>query len=855
MEDLERLTKALADRYRIEREIGSGGMATVFLAQDLKHERQVAVKVLNPDLAQTLGVERFLREIKTAANLTHPHILPLFDSGEADGFLFYVMPHVKGESLRARLTKEKQLPVEDAVQITREIADALAYAHEEGVIHRDVKPANIMLEAGHAVLADFGVAHAVAEAKDERITRTGTSLGTPSYMSPEQATVEQDLDGRSDQYALGCVLYEMLAGHPPFTGAQVEAVVRQHLTEEPPSVTQARPSVTEEVVRVINRALAKNPADRFKTTGEMAAALALTTTPAPSFARGLPKPAVIGVGALFALGLFGLAYAVFSWSERSDLIENRVLVVVFENETGDPSLDSTGRILVDQINQGLMRTGLFVVVPTPSSLSLAESLQGGSAEPWRWMADETRAGLVVTGEYYLQGDQVRLQGHLTDAREGSLISSPPAVVGPLDSIMVLGDELVERVTVALASRFDSRFAGTEGLVHAPPKKEAYTLYLEGVDEMYTGSGLAAHQRFVSAAELDPSFLKAVLMAGLMGVALTPPPPGSDTLLQKAEESRQHLSEGDKALLDYGWALANADPEAGLRSIRRAMEADPEVPGLREYWAGWLEWWLNRPGEALEFYEMVEVDQPGIGQFHAYWANVFRAHYHLGNLERALDALRRGEKITGLPTRLLLFRSRALAGLGEIEPLEDGLPDLLANFPSSSTEIVLPGVVGELRAHGHGAAVPGIVDQALAWLDTRPATEKQSTRHRRLMAGTLLSADRFGEAEALFRDLVTENPNSVSLSGHLGISAAKGGNREEAERVTQLFSEMEPLAYGMRTIWLVRIAASQGDREGAVGFLQQAIDEGYAHWVDLQSMIGLESLWDYPPFQELIRPKG
>lgn len=177
----ERLRTALADRYAIEREIGVGGMATVYLAKDLKHNRKVAVKVLDPDLVETLGAERFLREIETAANLTHPHILPLHDSGEADGFLFYVMPYVKGESLRAWLTKEKQLPVEDAIQITREIADALAYAHEEGVIHRDVKPANIMLEAGHAVLADFGVAQAVAEAKDQRLTRTGTSLGTPAY--------------------------------------------------------------------------------------------------------------------------------------------------------------------------------------------------------------------------------------------------------------------------------------------------------------------------------------------------------------------------------------------------------------------------------------------------------------------------------------------------------------------------------------------------------------------------------------------------------------------------------------------------------------------------------------------------
>jgi serine/threonine-protein kinase len=269
MDQQDRLTKALAHRYTIEREIGSGGMATVYLAQDLKHKRQVAVKVLKPELAESLGPDRFLREIETVANLAHPHILPLHDSGEVDGFLFFVMPFVRGDSLRIRLTKEKQLPIEEATRLTREIASALAYAHEEGVIHRDVKPGNIMLEAGHAVLADFGVAHAVTELSDDRITRTGTSVGTPAYMSPEQVTGERSLDQRSDQYALGCVLYEMLAGQPPFTGPTGDVVVRQHLTAEPPNITAIRPGVPTQVVTTLERALSKTPADRFDTTGQM----------------------------------------------------------------------------------------------------------------------------------------------------------------------------------------------------------------------------------------------------------------------------------------------------------------------------------------------------------------------------------------------------------------------------------------------------------------------------------------------------------------------------------------------------------------------------------------------------------
>ncbi len=221
---LSRLSSALSDKYRIERELGAGGMATVYLAQDLKHDRKVALKVLRPELAAVIGAERFLSEIKTTANLQHPHILPLFDSGEADSFLFYVMPYVEGETVRDRISREKQLPVADAVRITTEVAAALDYAHRHGVIHRDIKPENILLHDGSALVADFGIALAASKAGGTRMTETGMSLGTPHYMSPEQAMGEREITARSDVYALGCVLYEMLMGEPPFTGPTAQAM-------------------------------------------------------------------------------------------------------------------------------------------------------------------------------------------------------------------------------------------------------------------------------------------------------------------------------------------------------------------------------------------------------------------------------------------------------------------------------------------------------------------------------------------------------------------------------------------------------------------------------------------------------
>jgi len=284
-------------------------MAVVYLAEDLKHRRQVALKILRPELAAALGPERFLREIEIAAGLHHPHILPLYDSGDADGTLYYVMPFVEGESLRARLEREKQLPIADALRVAREVADALSYAHSRGVVHRDIKPENILLQAGHAVIADFGIARAVSAAGEERLTGTGMSLGTPAYMSPEQAAGEREIDGRSDLYSLGCVLYEMLAGQPPFTGPTVESVIHQHLVVEPRSIGQLRPAVSAEVAAALARALAKTPADRFNPVGQFAQALMTLEAKPAAETRGrigalvgtMPRWSVAGAVGLAAL--------------------------------------------------------------------------------------------------------------------------------------------------------------------------------------------------------------------------------------------------------------------------------------------------------------------------------------------------------------------------------------------------------------------------------------------------------------------------------------------------------------------------------------------------------------------------
>ncbi len=350
---LTRLTVSLADRYRIDRDLGSGGMAIVYLAHDVRHDRDVAIKVLHPDLGVALGGERFLSEIKTTAKLQHPHILPLLDSGDAEGLLYYVMPYVTGETLRARLERERQLPIEDALRIAREVADALSTAHALGIIHRDIKPENILLQGGHALVADFGIALAVQQAGGARMTQTGLSLGTPQYMSPEQAMGERTIDARADIYALGTVTYEMLTGDPPFSGSSVQAIVSRVITEEPRPLVSQRKSVPESVESAVLRALEKLPADRFASAAEYATALDHSAPPvrrATRAARSTPhrQRAVAAAGVAVLAGALAAGWFVgrrspasaasTAWSTSILLPDSLQLDPLFSVSEGMPTI-------------------------------------------------------------------------------------------------------------------------------------------------------------------------------------------------------------------------------------------------------------------------------------------------------------------------------------------------------------------------------------------------------------------------------------------------------------------------------------------------------------------------------------
>ncbi len=458
---LDSLRGALADRYAVERELGRGGMATVFLAEDRKHGRPVAIKVLHAELAAALGAERFLREIEIAARLQHPHILPLYDSGSAAGFLYYVMPYVEGESLRDRLTREKQLSLEDTLRVATEVAGALAYAHSRGVVHRDIKPENIMLSGGSAVVADFGIARAVTAAGGgQHLTQTGTIIGTPAYMSPEQASGSDEVDGRSDEYSLACVVYEMLVGTPPFTGPTAQAIIARHSLDivSPPSIV--RDSIPDAVEGAILRALSKVPADRYPSTTLFAEALNTPSAatgayrratldrgskgPPSTFRRLLPVAVVVAALA----GYLAIRSARAGRGAAGSGLDPRHLAVLYFD---DLSRDHSMGYLADGITEALIANLSLVQPLTVISLNGVAPYRGGSV-PADSIARALAVGTLVTGSVEQVGDLLHVTVRLVDGASGADFRRASFDQRAGEVLAVIRDSLSGRVAEFLRQR-------------------------------------------------------------------------------------------------------------------------------------------------------------------------------------------------------------------------------------------------------------------------------------------------------------------------------------------------------------------------------------------------------------------
>jgi serine/threonine protein kinase/Tfp pilus assembly protein PilF len=548
---IDRLQGALAGRYRLEREVGRGGMATVHLAQDLKHRRPVAVKVLHPELAVNVGADRFLREIDIAAGLNHPHILTLIDSGSADGLLYYVMPFVEGESLRGRLARDGRLPITQAVELTRKVATALAYAHSRGVVHRDIKPENIMLHEGEPMVTDFGIARAVS-GEGESLTQTGMSLGTPAYMSPEQASGEHEIDGRSDIYSLGCVLFEMLAGEPPFTGPTAQAVIVKRFTEAVRPIRGLRHDTPEEVERALLRALARSPGERFTAASQFSQALS---------AVDLRTPPDGGATVVTA----------------SHRVVHSIAVLPFADMSPAKDQDYFCEGIAEEIINALTKLDALQVASRSSAFAFK-----GKNQDIRQVGEQLNVATVMEGSVRKAGNRLRITAQLIKVADGYHLWSE-RYDRDLEDVFAVQDEIAENIVRAL------RVVLTEEQRRAIERPhtgnvEAYEFYLRGRQFFYQfrEKGLQfARRMFSRAIEIDPSYARAY--AGIADC--------SSQLYKYWDASTANLEQADAAsrkALDLAPDLAEAHAARGFaltlggsheeanREFETAIRLDPKL---------------------------------------------------------------------------------------------------------------------------------------------------------------------------------------------------------------------------------------------------------------------------------------
>ena len=744
-EYVETLRATLAPSFRIEREIGRGGMATVYLAADLKHPRQVAIKVLKPELGVALGAERFLREIAIASRLNHPHIVQLYDSGAAGDVLYYVMPYIEGESLRQRLAREKQLPIDEAIRLTLDVADALDAAHAQGVIHRDIKPANILLEAGHALVADFGLARVIVQAAGESITSSGLIMGTPEYMSPEQAAGEE-LDARTDVYSLACVLYEMLAGEAPYTGPTAQTVAAKQMSQPVPSARVIRPTVSPALDAVIQRGLAKVPADRFRSAREFAEALAHPRAPVlPPRRKAIVAAALLlvaGCAAVFVL--FGpLWHRGDAGGLGTGLGPPIVRVGVLPVSVQSAGAWSSRAQFIQHLFVSELTRYRGLAVEDPASLNSRLQRIASSAGV-DLIRDVRRWGL----QYVLRlaatpiprGFEVTYA--LTDAKEGNVVESGTFADTDESSVPTQVREASGRLDVALETATGGLARGLDvaPFLTRAHNRAAVKAFLEGIAYTYRFlPGGSAH--FRRAVQLDPSFVgpRVFLVSGLAA--------SGDTVAARAqanvlENLKPQATSFERALIDWAGAVVRGDLDAKIRHLRVGLGYAPHN-NILLYNLAWTLWLTGRLQEAIK---------PAREAMESGWR--FAPLYTLwGKL--AIDV---GE-LSGLRDTLEIARSFAPP-----DPPLDAVLEALALFESDTA--AAGRYAASLRAQ--------VVDARL------PATYSGLARTFRSLAQRAREQRRPRTAAMLLRRAVDAGGRQPILRLELARALDEGGNRTDAE---------------------------------------------------------------------------
>ncbi|HSM15928.1 MAG TPA: protein kinase, partial [Gemmatimonadales bacterium] len=578
---LARLSTALSDRYTIEREIGSGGMAVVFLADDIRHDRKVALKVFRPELSSALGPERFLREIRIAAQLQHPHILPLHDSGEASGLLYYVMPYVEGETLQQLLARSGALPLPDAVHILREVIDALASAHGKGVVHRDIKPGNILLSGGHAFVSDFGIAKAVSEATGRHdLTTAGVALGTPAYMSPEQATGDPTIDHRADIYAIGTLAYEMLAGTPPFHGTTPQQVLAAHVTQQPEPLAHRRSGLPRPLADLVMRCLRKDPALRWQSAADILPLLdaAATTqngmsSPARPQRRSV-RLAIFGTAVVVLAGLGVLLRRDAGPAPASGSATSAAIAVLPFSVRGSGDFDYLSEGMVNLLGTKLDGAGELRSVDPRALLGYVEREGHRVLDPERGriVADRFGANLYILGDVLEAGGRLRISASIYDARRGTRAIGEGSAEGSAEELFDLVDHVAAELLVSLRGGPGARVARIAGVT--TPSLDAYRAYLEGETAFRAGQFEQALDAFERAIANDTLFALAYYRKSIAAEWLT----RTELMVDAAEKALKYadrLSEHDKRFLEGFNAWRRGHHQAAEEAYRSILGTYPD----------------------------------------------------------------------------------------------------------------------------------------------------------------------------------------------------------------------------------------------------------------------------------------
>jgi tRNA A-37 threonylcarbamoyl transferase component Bud32 len=793
-----RLQRALGDWYTIIRSLGHGGSATVFLAREHKHDRSVVLKVLHPEIAAQLGVHRFIGEVRIAAQLAHPHILPLIDSGEADGLLYYVMPHLEGETLRDRLNRVGRIPPPQAVGLLRDIADALRAAHAAGVVHRDLKPENVLCAGDHAYLIDFGIA-VRADLAIPRHTSEGMVVGTLGYMSPEQAA-GQTVGALSDIFAWGVIAREMLTGLGP-----LEATERS-LSDLPAPLAS-----------LVRQALEVDPAKRPASAGEIVARLESIHAPSRRAARR--RAAYVALVAVAAAVVLFVRSRVTSDANVRGLALP-VAVAPLHNETGDTTLGIWSRMTADWLTQGLHETSLVRVVPWPTVRQAWDQLRTSGDAASASLAREVGAATVVTGSYYLTGDRVGFRLDVTDPARNRLIASLPAIVVGRDSLEEAVRQLRSRLMGFVALAYDERASSLPGIATRPPTFDAYRAFDRGLASYNSQEYAAAATEFRHAWHADTTFPVPLIYAA-MAHWNRDEYEWVDTLVTMARERQNRMSEYDQQQVEYLSALLASDGERAVAAGMRAVEIAPESRAAYNLGRDLIA--MNRAQEGRRVLEAIDPDRGLMKGWPSYWTQLTHARHLASDHDAELEAARTMRARFPTSTVALVLEARALAALG-LTPSLDSLLAITAQRPAATYwshggELVVAGE--ELIAHHDPALGRPYLERALIWLERELRTDAKRREHRYWLGSALYSLGRWREADAVLGALHRDFADRPQYAGLAALGRARAG---DVRRAAQLLGAPPRFARGEHTMFRARLAAIAGDTAAARGLRQQALGE-------------------------------